>query len=172
MPAHNFSGLSQLPFYAALGLACGVLAVVINKGLFAIEGGFRRLPVNPFWLPAIGAFGFACIGVAVPRSLGVGYDQIGDVLNGRLAVGALAILAIAKLASWWMALASGTSGGTLAPLLLISGSFGALARSPRAVDPGCALLARRVRARGDGRDVRRVDPRDVHVDHLSLRAHA
>jgi CIC family chloride channel protein len=103
-----------------------LLAVVINKGLFAIEGGFRRLPVNPFWLPAIGAFGFACIGVAVPRSLGVGYDQIGDVLNGRLAVGALAVLALAKLASWWIALASGTSGGTLAPLLLISGSFGAL----------------------------------------------
>ncbi len=126
VPAHNFAGLSQLPFYAALGLACGALAVVINKGLFAIESGFRRLPVNQFWLPAIGALGFACIGVAVPRSLGVGYDQIGDVLNGRLAVGALAVLAIAKLASWWIALASGTSGGTLAPLLLISGSFGAL----------------------------------------------
>ena len=53
--------------------------------------------MNQFWLPAIGAFGFACIGIAVPRSLGVGYDQIGDVLNGRLAVGALAVLAIAKL---------------------------------------------------------------------------
>jgi H+/Cl- antiporter ClcA len=126
VPAHDFSGLSQLPFYAALGILCGVLAVVVNKGLFAIEGGFRRLPVSPFWLPAIGALGFACIGIAVPRSLGVGYDQIGDVLNGRLAVGALAVLAIAKLASWWIALASGTSGGTLAPLLLISGSFGAL----------------------------------------------
>ena len=125
-PKHDFAGLSQLPFYAALGLACGLLAVVVNKGLFAIEGGFRRLPVNPFWLPAIGAVGFACIGIAVPRSLGVGYDQIGDVLNGRLAVGALAVLALAKLGSWWIALASGTSGGTLAPLLLISGSFGAL----------------------------------------------
>ena len=126
VPAHHFAGLSQLPLYAPLGLACGALAVVINKGLFAIEDGFRRLPVNQFWWPAIGALGFASVGVIVPRSLGVGYDQIGDVLNGRLAVGALAVLLGAKLIAWWVALASGTSGGTLAPILLISGCFGAL----------------------------------------------
>jgi CBS domain-containing protein len=126
VPAQHFAGLSQLPFYAALGLACGALAVIINKGLFAIEDGFRRLPIAPFWWPAIGAVGFGAIGFVVPRSLGVGYDQIGDVLNGRLAVGALAVLGMAKLASWWVALASGTSGGTLAPILLISGCFGAL----------------------------------------------
>ena len=56
----------------------------------AWRDGFRRLPVAQFWWPAIGALGFASVGVIVPRSLGVGYDQIGDVLNGRLAVGALA----------------------------------------------------------------------------------
>jgi H+/Cl- antiporter ClcA len=126
VPAHHFAGLSQLPFYALLGLACGLLAVVINKGLFAVEGGFRRLPVNEFWWPAIGGLGFASVGLIVPRSLGVGYDQIGDVLNGRLAVGALAALLLAKLVAWWLALGSGTSGGTLAPILLISGCFGAL----------------------------------------------
>jgi CBS domain-containing protein len=126
VPAHHFAGLSQLPLYAPLGVACGILAIVINKGLFAIEDGFRRLPVSQFWWPAIGALGFASVGLIVPRSLGVGYDQIGDVLNGRLAVGALAVLLVAKLVAWWVALASGTSGGTLAPILLISGCFGAL----------------------------------------------
>jgi CIC family chloride channel protein len=126
VPAHHFAGLSQLPFYAPLGLACGLLAVVINKGLFAVEDGFRRLPVNEFWWPAIGALGFASVGLIVPRALGVGYDQISDVLNGRLAVGALAVLLLAKLVAWWLALGSGTSGGTLAPILLISGCFGAL----------------------------------------------
>ena len=126
VPAHDFAGLSQLPFYAVLGLACGLAAIVINKGLFAIEDGFRRLPIGQFWWPAIGALGFSCVGLAVPRALGVGYDQISDVLNGRLAVGALAVLALAKLVAWWVALASGTSGGTLAPILLISGCFGAL----------------------------------------------
>jgi H+/Cl- antiporter ClcA len=126
VPQHDFAGLSQLPLYVVLGLACGGLAVVINKGLFLIEDGFRHLPVKPFWWPAIGAIGFASIGLLVPRVLGVGYDQISLVLNAKLAVGTLAILAVAKLLAWWVALASGTSGGTLAPILLISGSFGAL----------------------------------------------
>jgi len=127
VPSHKFEGLSQLPYYALLGLACGVLAVVINKGLFTIEDGFRRLPLRQFWWPAIGAVGFGCVGLLVPRALGVGYDQIGAVLNDKLAVGTLLALLLAKLVAWWIALGSGTSGGTLAPILLISGSFGALA---------------------------------------------
>jgi H+/Cl- antiporter ClcA len=126
VPQHDFAGLTQLPLNVVLGLACGGLAVVINKGLFLIEDGFRHLPVKQFWWPAIGAIGFASIGLLVPRVLGVGYDQISLVLNAKLAVGTLAILAVAKLLAWWVALASGTSGGTLAPILLISGSFGAL----------------------------------------------
>jgi H+/Cl- antiporter ClcA/predicted transcriptional regulator len=126
VPQHDFAGLSELPLYAALGLACGVLAVVINKGLFLFEDGFRHLPVKQFWWPAIGALGFATVGLLVPRVLGVGYDQISLVLNAKLALGTLAVLAGAKLLAWWLALASGTSGGTLAPILLISGSFGAL----------------------------------------------
>ena len=56
----------------------------------------------------------------------MGYDQISDVLAGRLTLGTLIVLALAKLVAWWVALGSGTSGGTLAPILLISGSFGAL----------------------------------------------
>ena len=62
-----------------------------------------------------------------PRVLGVGYDVIDDALAGRLAVGTLAALAVGKLIVWWLALASGTSGGTLAPILLISSCAGALA---------------------------------------------
>ncbi len=126
VPQHSFAGLSQLPFYVPLGVVCGGLAVIINKGLFLAEDGFRRLPVGQFWWPAIGAFGFASVGLVVPRVLGVGYDQISQVLTVRLTLGTLAVLALAKLLAWWIALASGTSGGTLAPILLISGSFGAL----------------------------------------------
>src|SRR6478672_983909 len=107
VPDHKFAGLTQLPYYAVLGLACGVLAVVINKGLFAIEHGFRRLPVHQFWWPAIGAIGFGCVGLLVPRALGVGYDQISAVLNDKLAVGTLLALLFAKLIAWWIALGSG-----------------------------------------------------------------
>jgi chloride channel protein, CIC family len=125
VPRHDFAGLTQLPLFAVLGVVCGLLAVVIARGLFACEHLYRRLPVGESWHPVIGAAAFATIGLAVPRALGVGYDVIDDALAGRLALGTLAALAAGKLVIWWIALASGTSGGTLAPILLISSATGA-----------------------------------------------
>lgn len=129
VPVHDYAGLGALPAFVLLGLACGVLAIAINRGLFFVEDMYRRLPVGDFWHPAIGAIGFATVGLFVPRALGVGYDAIEDVLNSRLAVGAVAALALGKLIAWWLALGSGTSGGTLAPILLISASFGTVVGS-------------------------------------------
>ena len=126
VPAYEFPGLSALPAFAVLGVACGLLAVVIVKGLFAVEEGYRRLPVSDFWHPIIGAVLFVSVGAIVPRTLGVGYDVIGDVLGDRLTLGTIAAIGIVKLLCWWLALGSGTSGGTLAPMLMISASFGAV----------------------------------------------
>ncbi|HEY8201120.1 MAG TPA: chloride channel protein, partial [Actinomycetota bacterium] len=126
VPSHNYAGLERLPLYVVVGVACGLFAVVVTKGLFLVEDGYRRLPVRVFWHPVIGAVGFALVGLVVPRALGVGYDAIGDVLANRLTLTALAILAAAKLLAWWIALGSGTSGGTLAPLLLVGGGFGSI----------------------------------------------
>jgi H+/Cl- antiporter ClcA len=124
VPPHEYAGLARLPFFAMLGLLCGLLSGVVTRGLFALEAGYRRLPIPGFWHPVLGGIGFGLVGLLEPRALGVGYDAIGDVLAGRLALAALAALAVAKLVAWWVALASGTSGGTLAPLLLIGGAFG------------------------------------------------
>lgn len=125
-PVHEFAGLRSLPAFAILGLACGLLAVVISRGLFLVEGLYRRLPVGEFWHPVIGAAAFALVGLAAPRALGVGYDVIGDVLATRLTLGTVALVGVVKLIAWWLALGSGTSGGTLAPILLISSVFGTL----------------------------------------------
>ena len=127
VPAHDFAGLGVLPAFVLLGLGCGLLAATITKGLFAIEDLYRRLPVGEFWHPAIGAVGFATVGLFLPRVLGVGYEVIGDILSDRLAVGTVAALGVGKLVAWWLALGSGTSGGTLAPVLLVSASFGTVA---------------------------------------------
>jgi CIC family chloride channel protein len=125
-PSHGPIGLAFLPLFALLGVACGLLAVAVTKGLSMVESGFERLPVHTFWHPVIGALGFSIVGLLVPRALGVGYDAIDDVLMGRLAAATVAALLLAKLVAWWIALGSGTSGGTLAPLLLIGGAFGSL----------------------------------------------
>jgi CIC family chloride channel protein len=129
VPAHDYAGLDVLPAFVLLGVACGLLAIVVSRGLFLVEDLYRRLPVKDFWHPAIGALGFATVGLFVPRALGVGYDAIGDVLGSRLAVGTAAALAAGKLLAWWLALGSGTSGGTLAPILLISSAFGTVVGS-------------------------------------------
>ncbi|HJR24594.1 MAG TPA: chloride channel protein [Acidimicrobiales bacterium] len=126
VPDHDFSGLGQLPLFAIVGVGSGLLAVVIAKGLFLVEALYRRLPIGETWHPMLGAAAFASLGLVVPRALGVGYDVIDDALAGRLALGTLAALAVGKLVIWWIALASGTSGGTLAPILIISSTSGAL----------------------------------------------
>jgi H+/Cl- antiporter ClcA/predicted transcriptional regulator len=126
VPAHDYAGLSSLPVFAAVGVACGLLAIVICRGLYFVEDGFRRLPVSEFWHPVLGAIGFATVGLLVPEALGVGYGTINEILANKFAIGALTSLMIAKAVAWWLALGSGTSGGTLAPILLISGAFGGL----------------------------------------------
>ena len=126
VPVHDYAGLKGLPAFALLGIACGLLAVVLSNGLFLVENLYRRLPVSDFWHPVIGAVAFVSVGMLMPRALGVGYDAIGDVLDSKLALGTIATLGLVKLISWWLALGSGTSGGTLAPILLISAAFGTL----------------------------------------------
>jgi len=142
VPRHAFSGLEQLWMFALLGLACGLLAVVVCRGLFLVEGLYRRLPFGQFWHPLIGALAFASIGLFVPRVLGTGYSTIEAVLSDRLALETLLVVFVAKLVAWWLALGSGTSGSILAPMLLISGSFGAVLGSLfDAIAPGTGVSA-------------------------------
>ena len=116
--------VTQLPLFAILGLAAGVLAVVLNRGLFATEAVFRRLPVPEWAHPIVGALGFGAIGLAVPGSLSVGYWAITDAVNGRFLLGAAAVLFLGKMVSWWVGLGSNTSGGTLAPMFLVGATMG------------------------------------------------
>jgi H+/Cl- antiporter ClcA len=125
-PPHDYAGLDLLPLYAVLGVACGLVAIIIARGLVVTEGLFARLPVSDFWRPATGALVFSTIGLLVPQALGVGYDVIDDVLVGNLALSTLAVVLAAKVVAWWAALGSGTSGGTLAPILLMGATFGGL----------------------------------------------
>ncbi len=111
--------------YALLGLSVGLLSVLVTRILYMIEDGFEKLPVHWMWWPAIGGLVVGVVGYLAPATFGVGYDQIRAILNGQLALSGLAFLCVMKFISWSVALGSGTSGGTLAPLFIIGGSFGA-----------------------------------------------
>jgi chloride channel protein, CIC family len=112
--------------YSILGILMGFISVFTTKIVYYIEDGFEKLPIHWMWWPAIGGLFVGIIGYFAPRTLGVGYENITDVLSGSLTLKVVFALCIFKFISWAVALGSGTSGGTLAPLLTIGGAAGVL----------------------------------------------
>lgn len=115
-----------LALYAVIGVLTGFASVIATKITYFIEDGFEKLPMHWAWWPAIGGLAVGVIGYFAPRTLGVGYNNITDVLSGTMAMSVVISLCVMKFISWSIALGSGTSGGTLAPLLTIGGAFGAI----------------------------------------------
>ncbi|MEO8138855.1 MAG: chloride channel protein [Gemmatimonadota bacterium] len=129
--------------YVVLGGLVGLIAVLVTKGLYAIEDGFERLPIHWMWWPAIGALAVGLAGWLEPHVLGVGYDNITAILGGSLVGRALLVLAVLKCVAWAIALGSGTAGGTLAPLFTIGGAAGSLLTGAAiATFPGLGLDVR------------------------------
>jgi chloride channel protein, CIC family len=125
-----------------IGIACGALAWVMTRCVYGAEDLFGRLPLHWAWWPALGGLVVGVGGLIDPRVLGVGYATIGAELTGKLALGALALLLVVKLAVWSIALGSNTSGGILAPLLMLGAALGGLlgAVLPGASEGTWALL--------------------------------
>ena len=109
-----------------VGLAGGVLAWVLTGAVYGAEDAFKKLPMHWAWWPAIGGVVVGLGGLLDDRALGVGYDSIAAELAGQLTLGALAALLCVKLVIWATALGSGTSGGILAPLLMMGAAVGGL----------------------------------------------
>lgn len=119
-------GNFALVFYLALGIMIGFASVGATRAVYKIEDLFDRLPIHWMWWPAIGAIAVGVIGYFVPKTMGVGYDNIENILSGSITGQILIILFLSKFISWAIALGSGTSGGTLAPLFTIGGGLGAV----------------------------------------------
>jgi len=120
-----------------VGIVAGLASAALTSLVYGCEDLFQRLPIHWMWWPAIGGLCVGIGGILDPRILGVGYDTIRQLLSGRM-LGAAAIgLLVGKAIVWSVALGSGTSGGVLAPLLIIGGALGAVeARWIPTGDPG------------------------------------
>ena len=115
-----------LAVYIALGAIVGVASVWATRAVYAVEDAFDRLPVHWMWWPAIGAVAVGVIGYFAPHTMGVGYDNIENIVAGNVLGRALIFLFLLKFVSWAISLGSGTSGGTLAPLFTIGGGLGSV----------------------------------------------
>ncbi len=114
-----------LAIYSSIGLVIGFLSMGLTKAVYLIEDAFEKLPIHWMWWPALGGLFVGLVGYFYPHTLGVGYDNITHVLSGTVPLTLLLSLFFFKFLSWAVALGSGTSGGTLAPLLTIGGAGGA-----------------------------------------------
>jgi len=122
----SMSSNSALLIYCIMGIIIGVLSVGVSKAVYFVEEIFEKLPVHWIWWPAIGGLLVGVVGYFAPRTFGVGYENITDILSGNLSMQVVLSLCFLKFISWVIALGSGTSGGTLAPLLTIGGATGSL----------------------------------------------
>ena len=130
------AGIEPVAISAGMGLVTGLLAAFLSFLLYRIEDGFHALPIHWMWWPAIGAVVVAIGGIFDIRVLGAGYGSIQDLVNGDLVVKAVILLLVVKAIVWLVALGSGTSGGILAPLLILGGCSGFLIGQYLPGDPG------------------------------------
>jgi len=117
---------TELGWALLVGIAGGAISLLMTKLVYLTEDLYEKLPVHWMWWPAIGG---AIVGVGgwfVPQALGVGYPTIAGMLNGNLVVAAIAGIIVVKIGIWVVSLSSGTSGGVLAPLLMIGAAMGTL----------------------------------------------
>jgi chloride channel protein, CIC family len=126
MPDVAAPQLAALGFYVFLGALIGMAAAAVTWIVYAIEDAFERLPIHWMWWPAIGAIAVGVIGYFSPRTLGVGYTNISSMISDQWTMHAVAMLCFMKFISWSIALGSGTSGGTLAPLFTIGAGMGSV----------------------------------------------
>lgn len=109
-----------------VGVLAGLLSSLLTVAVYASEDAFRRLPIHWMWWPAIGGLVIGLGGLIYPQALGVGYDTIAALLQGHYTVELLIGVLLVKSIIWSVSLGSGTSGGVLAPLLMMGGALGGL----------------------------------------------
>ncbi|PBB90566.1 chloride channel protein [Mesorhizobium sp. WSM3864] len=130
-PIFPFSGsmeasIAGLGGWMLVGIAAGLLSGLLTQMVYACEDAFQKLPIHWMWWPMIGGLVVGIGGLIEPQALGVGYDNIANMLDGHVLAAAALTLLVVKAIIWSVALGSGTSGGVLAPLLIMGGAMGAV----------------------------------------------
>ncbi|HEY3601820.1 MAG TPA: chloride channel protein, partial [Chthoniobacterales bacterium] len=134
---HFALGPAVILWSVAIGILVGFGSGLLTVLVYFCEDVFLKLPIHWMWWPALGAVFVGLGGWFDPRVLGVGYRYIDGLLNGQILGAAVLSVLCLKAIVWSISLGSGTSGGVLAPLLIIGGALGVFAGQWLPVgDPG------------------------------------
>ena len=130
-PLFPHTGIPAMPWWglalcAGVGVVGGLQSAITTGALYWVEELFEKLPLHWMWWPALAGIVVGVGGLIDPAALGVGYDNIQALIDGTVLMHAAMALLVVKAIIWVVALASGTSGGTLAPLLMMGGAVGVL----------------------------------------------
>ncbi|MCC6944356.1 MAG: chloride channel protein [Thermomicrobiales bacterium] len=126
-PMHSADiGLMVLLACVVAGIAAGALSSLLTSAVYLAEDTFARLPFHWMWWPAIGGVVVGIGGFIFPEALGVGYSVIEALLAGTATSTVIVGVLLVKSTIWTVSLGSGTSGGVLAPLLMMGGALGGL----------------------------------------------
>ena len=127
VPEHPlFIGPMGLLGCVLVGILAGGLSALLTISVYASEDAFQKLKIHWMWWPAIGGLAIGLGGLIFPQALGVGYDTIAALLQGNVTTGVILGILLVKWFIWAVSLGSGTSGGVLAPLLMMGGALGGL----------------------------------------------
>ena len=127
VPPHPiFIGPEALLSCILVGVLAGALSALLTIMVYASEDAFRLLPIHWMWWPLLGGLVIGLGGLIFPQALGVGYDTIGSLLQGSVPRTIIFGILLVKSVIWAFSLGSGTSGGVVAPLLMMGGALGGL----------------------------------------------
>ena len=127
VPAHSLHiGALSVLGCVLCGLLAGCLSALLTLSIYKVEDGFQKLPLHWMWWPVIGGLAVGLGGMIFPQALGVGYDTIGAMLQGSVTGKVILGVLLVQWFIWAVSLGSGTSGGVLAPLLMMGGALGGL----------------------------------------------
>jgi CIC family chloride channel protein len=138
--AHPFT-LHNLPFYAILGLLCGIVSLYFTRANLSIEKQFQRMPNGISRVLAGGAITSLLV-FLFPPLFGEGYETLKNLLNGNgmnlldgsiftsignnyfLILFFLVLILIFKVLAMSATTAGGGVGGVFAPSLFMGGVTG------------------------------------------------
>ena len=125
VPVHELVHPTEIIFYLALGMLCGIVARLFTFMYFYIQQVFEeKLKTTDIYKPAIGGLIVGMISIFMPQILGNGYDVMEQALTGQMFWGLAFLLVFMKIICTSITLGSGGMGGVFAPSLFIGAMVG------------------------------------------------